>query len=266
MGRVWLVFIALASVANAQQVVVPGWNDPGTAWTRVSTPVAGGVAFDSGQPLAGHLLTATQAVGTDLIVRSVFRYRDASGHVHGRSWQSAGLGFALSFLALEIGKSTAPGMVRQANERRLAEARQKAESTRLRGSIALPGLDEGDTIRVIPANTPTRERPTEIRILPAASSRFIGERDQRIVPIGGDAATPYRITSVLLHDDDAPRHANGAFGGLMTGMIGGIATCFARFEYCYPYTAMWGATSIGYHLPLGTGPRTWRPASVREAQ
>jgi hypothetical protein len=91
----------------------------------------------------------------------------------------------------------------------------------------------------------------------------MGERDPRI----GVSDGSYRLIGVLLHDDPAPRHGKGALAGLTVGMIGGIAACVSRFEYCYPYTAMWGATSVGYYLPLGTTTsRMWRSASVREVQ
>jgi hypothetical protein len=263
MRRIWLVPMVFASVAGAQQVVVPGWNDPRTAWQR-SAPVAGGIAFDSGRPITGHLLTAAQALGTDLMVRSVFRYHDAAGHAHGRSWQSAASGFALSMIAVGIAKSLAPDMVRQANERRLAEARQRAEAVRLSGSTVLPGLEPGDTIRLIPANSPPRGTASEIRIVAATNARFVADHDPRIVMTTGDAGGPYRITSALLHSDDAARHANGLSIGLATGFVGGLATCIARFEYCYPYTAMWAGAAAGYYAPSGSGPRLWRPAAARE--
>jgi hypothetical protein len=264
MRRFWLLSFAFTSIAGAQQLAVPGWSDPRTAWQRSSNPISGGVAFESGRPLTGHLLTATQAAGTDLIVRSVFRYRDAAGNAHGRSWQSAAAGFALSAIALEVGKSMAPDMVRQANARRLDEARRRAEALRLRGATVLPGLDFGDTIRLIPASTPPRTIPSEIRIVAASDVKFSGDGDSRILTAGDGAATPYRITSVLLHDDDAPRHAKGLSIGMAVGMVGGIAACVARFEYCYPYTTMWGAATAGYYIPAGTGPRLWRSISVRE--
>jgi hypothetical protein len=260
-----LALLGSASLLGAQQLVIPGWRDPETAWRRNAAPVTGAIAYESGYPLVGHLLTGTQMLGTDLVIRSVFRYRDAAGHVHGRSWQSALAGFVLSGVSIKAGEAMAPRMVRNANARRVAEARDQFESARAAGLVMLSGLAADDTVRLVPAGTSPRETPTEVRYLRATEARFSSDGDGHIVRISRDSATLYRITSVKLANDDARRHAKGLAAGLTVGMVGGIAACVARFQYCFPYTAMWASASAGYYVPMGSGPPQWRSATARDA-
>src|SRR3954471_24596379 len=221
-------------------LAVPGWINPDSTAKR-SDPIIGGVYYETGYPVAATILTGGQMIGIDLALRGAFRYHDSRGVAHGRSLATSASGVALAVATSMIASHYAPWAARQGNARRYAEAEARARE--LRESIPRPlaGLAVGDTVFARGAAGATTPRYSVSARISAEELYFL---PSGAVASPADSTQALRIVSIRRR---APSPAVAPIAlGFLTGIGGAIALCAKRFEYCYPYSTMWAATTAGF--------------------